>query len=69
MTGGLAFRVLICSQTAPERGPLWPASNWMSQRDALRFAQSWLAQFPDRPVRVVPGCASIAFAYGDGAPC
>lgn len=59
----LAFRVLIVSQRQPERGPLWPASNWMSERDAHRFARDWQEQFPSDPVRVVPGRAAVAFAY------
>lgn len=53
----MSFRVLICAASAPERGPLFPASNTMSERDAQRFAREWLARFPEHPVRVV------AFAY------
>ena len=61
----IAYRVLIVGANSPERGPLWPASNWMEERDAHRFARDWLAQFPDKPVRVVPGRAKVGFRYAD----
>lgn len=59
----LAYRVLICGALNPDRGPLWPASAWMSEPDAMRFAREWLAFDSSRPVRVAPGRAAATFAY------
>lgn len=59
----MSFRVLICGPHTAHRGPIWPASNTMSERDAHRFARDWQAQFPDQPVRVVPHSGPVGFAY------
>ena len=59
----MAYRVLIPSQWWPNREPLFPASNWMSEADAHQFSRDWQAQFPDMPVKVVCGRASVAFSY------
>jgi len=56
----MSYRVLIIGRTWANREPLWPVSNYLSERDAHRFARDWLEQFPNEPVRVVPNTHPVA---------